>query len=341
MSVQFQSASRAEIGLRLRVHGWIFGPFNDAVVFLGPVVLAALLVLSGLSSASWWILAVAIFDHGHLGSTGLPLVHLRSVRMRRVVIASLLFICGISIGLQLVPGPGLMILQRFLTYMTILHHSRQYYGLLKRSQWTGGLALRSFLARAESLLLALLVIYSYLYWHVHSELLGATFVFPGDLLIFSAPDWLVGALGWGVKAGFLAWIAWLGLGFLRDGSLRAGSISVMVSAFVIFYGGIVFLHSREFFVVALVLAHALQYHVWIVHSGASLGFYNRSVSSYLVFVILGIGGCLYAIERSQVFGQVGVNAFVATALLMHYVWDAVLWRKNARLLRNEMSVQPA
>ena len=176
-------------------------------------------------------------------------------------------------------------------------------------------------------------------WHTHTATMGRDYVLPDILFALSLPPKMMVALAWLLWAGVIWMVVRAAFSAYRTRCLRIGSLLVLAAALCTFYVGLVGLVRRDFFIISLLVGHGLQYHVWIVDQGVRAKKYPFHLPKFVVaMLIFGFFGIL--LERYQGFAVGSVAALAAAVAFMHYVWDALLWRRNSRMLSREAPTAP-
>ncbi len=314
---------------------WTFNAETDILICLAPIPvgLLASLALNSTWSNSLLILTALLFDKGHLATTLYPFQQTENRTLKVSFLISVILFLVLVIGAVLYGGTLLFAMTTGLAYLTIFHHARQYYGLIKRSQWKASRKFGSPLAVFDCVTFLAITIVPYLYWFAHTDRFGTEYVFPKVLIpITLNPVLLNSSLG--IMAGLA--VTWLLLFVwnLKSRTIPIGLFCVLASAFLVFPLSIIILKDKVFFAAALATTHGLQYHAYVPKNVPVRNSAWAAMSSYILIVLL-LGGLLVIVDRTALVSEAVKTAALAFILSIHYLWDAFLWRKNGKILRSQ------
>lgn len=299
---------------------WLFGAPLDLAVFVGPALLALLLVamapMLGVSEGEtpeWgWIVAVLFVDVAHVWST-IAVTYLDPVELaRRRLVFAIVPIAGWLVGVALYAA-GPLVFWRALAYLAVFHFVRQQFGWVMLYRARCGE--RDVIGRwLDGALIYATTLYPLIAWHARLPRRFWWFV-PGDFAP-GVPAVCAAVAGWIYVALAIAYVV---RAVWRRGPVNWGKHLVMATTAACWYVGIVALDSDFAFTITNVLIHGVPYLalVWV---------YGRGLAATDVQSRGGVGARWLA---------QGVIVFLATlwaiAFLEELVWDRAVWHDRAWL----------
>ena len=261
--------------MRLRFRdGFILSPRGDLLVFLGPLVLAALVVFGtwGIAGGDigvppWaFVLLVVGCDVAHVYSTAFRTYLDPVERARRPVLYTVVPVACFAAGVALHLLGSARLFWSVLAYLAAFHFVRQQYGWMAFSARKAGET-----SRLDRLLDRVAIynvtVFPLLWWHAHLPRAFHWFV-PDDFAAGLTPavtDFLL-PLHWALNALYLSRQAWLGV---FGTGLNRGKLLVWATTLIAWYGGIVVLDSDLAFTATNVLAHGIPYLAVVHRYGAA------------------------------------------------------------------------
>lgn len=331
---------------------WLFGRTVDLAVFLGPAVVACLLLgvarLQGWldsDAPEWtWIAGVLLVDVAHVYATAFRVYLVPSELRRRPWLYGLTPLLAFGLGWA-VASESESLFWRLLAYLAVFHFVRQQSGWVAwyraRAQERGRLG-----ACVDGAAIYLATIYPLAYWHAHLPRQFWWFL-PGDFV--AAPQWLADALApcfWGALAAYAVRSA--ARGFRRQ-LWNPGKDIVVATTALCWYVGIVALNSDFAFTVTNVLIHGVPYLALTYRYARAAGepaWLPRSVAGAAALFLATVWLAAYAEElvwdravwheRSWLFGEGWTTAarsfwisLLAAPQITHYVLDGFIWRRRS------------
>ncbi|MEM8710812.1 MAG: hypothetical protein AAGG01_07660 [Planctomycetota bacterium] len=298
--------------------GWILSPLGDLAIFTGPILMALCLIGWAASNGTLdrdvppWMFALLVIacDVAHVYATAFR-VYLDPGRFRErpglyVGIPIACFVAGV-----LAYGFSAAFFWRVLAYLAVWHFVRQQWGWVAYTRAKGGEGLAG--RRLDQLTIYAVTGYPLVYWHTHLPRDFAWFI-EGDFA--SLPGWIhlvAATLHWGILAAFAATQTRSGL---QGSGVNWAKIQVVVTTWIAWYGGIVYLNSDVAFTALNVLSHGVPYLavVWSVER-AQVGERRPPLSRFfeprLAWLLLSL--------------------LILVGYLEEWMWDALVWQEHATL----------
>jgi hypothetical protein len=298
--------------------GWILSPAGDLLVFAGPLVLAAAIVLWARANGvlhddvpPWaFVLLVVGSDVAHVWSTLFRTYLDPEERARRPGllwgVPAACFGAGMVLHLS---GPGLF--WSVLAYVAAFHFVRQQFGWMAYAARKGG-GSTVLDRRLDAMAIYNATLFPLLWWHAH---------LPRSFDWFREGDFLAGVpaaagaaglwVHWALNAVYLGRQAWLAA---SGRGVNLAKLLVWGTTWAAWYGGIVWLDSDIAFTATNVLAHGIPYMAVVHRWGAARwgGTGGRMALLFRPAGFLAFYGLLFALA----FGEEGL-------------WDALVWHQHA------------
>lgn len=309
----------------------LFGPRLDLWLFIGPLFLALALALLGALGLNLnfalFVLLLPSFDFAHIFAV-FPAVlsrlnHRPEFRRNFAFLALAVFILVLAVYLT-----SESLFTSILAYLALFHILRQQVG------WV-------MIARAKAKdptprSLDLLQIYSLMFfpviwWHSGLSTVSKKYFVPGDLAL-SFPE----QVGWLALTVFILVQAYYWFSYLRKPVRNQAKHLVLASTFIWFFFGLVLPGNSDFFWVSLILIHGLAYIYYVSRMAPTPWNPLQKISvtarlKYFFAFLLLTGICwstLHFTLYSQSEWKQVLAPLVWTPLLLHYVFDGVIWRKG-------------
>jgi uncharacterized membrane protein (DUF485 family) len=339
---------------------WLFGARVDLAVFVGPALIA--LVLVGLApvlgvdrsgeTPEWgWIVAVLLVDVAHVWST-IFVTYLDPVELaaRRTIYAAVpIGAFGAGVALY---AAGPLVFWRALAYLAVFHFVRQQFGWVMMYRARCGE--RDRLGRwLDGALIYATTLYPLIYWHAALPRRFWWFI-EGDFAP-GVPAAVATVAGWIYVALAIIYVV-RAIGAARRGLVNVGKHLVVLTTAACWYVGIVALDGDFAFTITNVLIHGVPYLALIWLYGRGLTATDRASAAglggrWLAHGVVAFLASLWAIafveeliwdravwhDRAWLFGaggdlrswQVALVPLLAVPQITHYVLDGFLWRRAA------------
>ena len=315
---------------------WILGsPWRDAawILFPGPLAIAALFLFAapsrGLSLA--FLIGFAFIDSGHVFTTAWR-TFLRAEERRSSALYWAVPL-GVAVSVGLWHGFGLPRLGSFVTYATVFHHIRQFYGMLRWYEKLNGRRRPASAWFLYALCAAPLALF-----HVKPGAFSA--LSPGDL--FLAPMPRVYAAGLLVYAGLAAaWLAYEAR-LAASGAPEWNRVAA-VGGPALVYGLGLLAPSPERLLFPMIVAHGIPYFAVMHQSLRRLdpaGYPSPlKAAAVLAATAIVLGGADSLVDQAFIGPMQGgathlwntlLVCLTLTPVLSHYALDAYIWRAGHR-----------
>ncbi len=308
--------------------GWVISRRGDLLAFWFPLAIASLTLIPGAptinSSFALFVLMVVPVDAGHVMATFFPARD--RILNDRLRLATALAILAVVITLSL----SIFYYSRALFFsmlglLSLVHVMRQQYGWIMVScRKLGQKRAERFWDR---LLIWNLMLFPALWWLSPECRIDKTYFVAHDLAFLQhlIPQ-LVAKAGlvvhWIVLAAWLAHAAW------RRAAIPAPKLSLFLSTWIWFYGGLVLAESYAFFFTAGLLSHGLSYMLFSFHTTRKSS--SRGALDFLIAVQVAAAAWalgIYSLEMADGFNPESLWIPVLRSLtLAHVVFDSFMWR---------------